>query len=107
MEDRAEQVAESLGLVGLRTEIALLHECRDDLTLADWNELIAPRHATSVPVHWLEHARAPCAAIPDFRSDRTLPRPARWREAYASSGNGTHGCGVSQQIIRQREADTP
>src|SRR5262245_49539767 len=50
MEDRAKQLTEPPCLAGLRAERALLQESRDDLALAHWNEVIAPRHATIDPV---------------------------------------------------------
>src|SRR5215475_4443819 len=44
--DRAEQPAEPPNILGLRVKCALLYERRNDLALADRDELIAPRRAT-------------------------------------------------------------
>src|SRR5262245_1263991 len=55
--DRAEQPAEPPNILGLRAECALLHERRDDLALADRDELIAPRRATIDAASCVWHAR--------------------------------------------------
>src|SRR5262245_22712339 len=59
MVDRTKQLAEPTNILGLRAQCALLHERRDDLALADRDELIAPRRAITRAASCVRHGSRP------------------------------------------------